>query len=416
MFVIYHNTQGDAMKIKKNLLSAFFVSFCSQLHAFKLGIENDTIDLGLFKNKRVGLVTNQTGVTQDGARTLDVLRARGFNVALLLAPEHGIKGDVPAGTAVLDAVDEATGTNVISLYAGGAHSKNIPTNLKERVDALFFDLQDAGMRHYTYISSLYKILEFCATNELPLIVFDRPNLLGDVMEGPLVEPGLVSFISIAPIPLRHGLTIGEIARYFNEQVLGRPAQLTVVPMIDYNRTWEPDRLLAPLSPNLRTREACFGYSFMGILGELRGLFIGMRTARPFGALMFDAERVLTPAQLIELRVLLHSCGVSSVPAHVASASGKEYRGLALTIEHIVQVPAFSCLVHVLDFFRRAGVSLVPSALFDKAVGTPVVRKLFLGEVDIVDVARAVNDPLAGFAQRVKPYLLYEPAPRVLLLT
>ncbi len=400
------------MKIIKTIF--LFIIVVHAAYAVRLGIENDATEIHTYRPLRIGFITNQTGLTQEGQRSVDVLRARGFNIVLLLAPEHGISGGVPAGQTVSDHIDHMTKLPVVSLYADGARAKEIPTHLAQRIDTLFFDIQDSGMRHYTYISTLYKALEFCAQYGLPLVVFDRPNPLGGIMEGPLVEPSLTSFISIAPIPLRHGLTIGELAQYFNEQCLRKPAILRVVPMLAYHREPLSGSLLAPLSPNIKTLSSCFGYSFLGILGEV-GVFIGVHTQRPFGVLMLEDAFALPPYQLFELRLILQRCGVASVPARFINQHDRHYRGLALSIEHIMQVSAFTCLVNVLDFLRRAGVSLKPSALFDKAVGTTIIQDMLKGKATIADVARVVNEPLQQFARVVRPYLLYEPAPQVVPL-
>lgn len=404
------------MNMLKLVLSCFIICASFFLNGFKFGIENDAYNINKYKKLRIGLVTNQTGLTHDGRRTVQVLQDRGFNIVVLLAPEHGIDGTIPAAEPITDQIDEQTGLSVISLYAGGDKTKEIPERLLNQVDAFFFDIQDSGMRHYTYISTLYKLLEFCAVHKTPVIVFDRPNPLGDVMEGPLVDQELISFISIAPIPLRHGLTIGELARYFNEQVIAQRADLTVVPMIDYDRRMQPEPLLAPLSPNLKTLPACFGYSFLGILGEVHGIFIGARTHKPFGILMVDQAVALSSSKLLELRLLLRKYGISSTPAvFVNRLDQKKFQGLIINIDYIMRVSSFNCLVHVLAFLNRIGVSLKTSALFDKAVGTSLVRLMISGQVQMRDIAHVVNDQLKKFDARVRPYLLYNPAPRALFL-
>src|SRR5207249_6044556 len=137
------------------------------------------------------------------------------------------------------------------------------------LDCLVFDIQDSGMRHYTYISTLLNTMKIAAEYKKPYIVLDRPNPLGGMMQGPLVQPDLISFISIAPIPLRHGMTIGELAHYFNGHILEKSAILHVIPMHDYNRmNGFAGTFLHQLSPNLLSLQSCYGYSFLGLLGEV----------------------------------------------------------------------------------------------------------------------------------------------------
>ncbi|MES2181763.1 MAG: exo-beta-N-acetylmuramidase NamZ domain-containing protein, partial [Pseudomonadota bacterium] len=133
-----------------------------------------------------------------------------------------------------------------------------------------FDIQDSGMRHYTYISTLYHAMKVAAQYNKQMVIFDRPNPLGARMEGPVVTQQLKSFISIAQVPLRHGMTVGELAWYFNKYELEKPAELHVVRMHGYDRRARfvaQNELAQPLSPGLRTEQACYGYSFLGLLGE-----------------------------------------------------------------------------------------------------------------------------------------------------
>ena len=173
----------------------------------------------------LGLVTNQTGKTRDGRSTIDVLfHAPGVKLVKLFSPEHGIRGDVDA--AVADDRDQATGLPIVSLY--GTRKKPAPADLAD-LDALVFDIQDIGVRYYTYISTLGLVLEAAAEAKKSLMVLDRPNPIGGrVVAGPVRDPDLASFIAYHALPVRHGMTVGELARLFNgERRLG--ADLEVVP-------------------------------------------------------------------------------------------------------------------------------------------------------------------------------------------
>jgi len=269
-------------------IASFLVCFCIVpiFSKYQLGLEalSDS-SICTIRNLRVALVTNQTGKDMQGRRNIDILLARGLKFTCILTPEHGLDGSVPAGAAVPDSKDQKTGIPVLSLYGHGT-GKVISKKILDNIDIFLIDLQDCGMRHFTYISTLYKVLESAADYNKKVIVLDRPNPLGDVMDGPLVEHDLLSFVSIASIPVRHGMTIGELALYFNTYVLKRRARLQVVPMQNYDRVCGLcGTLPAPLSPNIASLQSCYGYSFLGLLGEFKPFEIGIKVKRPFQVIM-----------------------------------------------------------------------------------------------------------------------------------
>src|ERR1700722_2326786 len=183
--------------------------------AMKLGLENIEdamwLKLGNSANKKasIGLITNHTGKNQQGSRTIDVLLQRGLAIKKIFVPEHGLDGQLAAEKEVKDSIDAKTNISVVSLYGQGT-GKKIPAQKLKDIDVLIFDMQDSGMRHYTYVSTLLYVLEAAGMYNKSLIVLDRPNPLGVRMEGPLVDNFQKSFISVASIPLRHGMTIGEL--------------------------------------------------------------------------------------------------------------------------------------------------------------------------------------------------------------
>jgi uncharacterized protein YbbC (DUF1343 family)/CubicO group peptidase (beta-lactamase class C family) len=233
--------------------------------------------------KRLGLIVHAASVTADGRHAVEVLRERGLNVVRLLSPEHGLRGQAAAGEGVAEDRDPVSGLPVVSLY--GERRKPAPADLMG-LDALVFDLQDAGVRFYTYSSTLILALEAAAESGLDFIVLDRPNPLGgERIEGPISAPRNVvpaSFLNLAPGPLVHGLTLGEMARYVNAH-LERPARLTVVPMKGWTRrmTWDDTgRPWVPPSPNLRSAEAALAYPGTALL-EATNVLEGRGTESPF---------------------------------------------------------------------------------------------------------------------------------------
>jgi uncharacterized protein YbbC (DUF1343 family) len=254
---------------------------------------------------RLGLVAHAASLTADGVHAIDVLRARGLDLVRLFGPEHGLRGEAAAGEEVAGGVDPATGLPVVSLY--GAQRQPSAEDLAD-LDVLVLDLQDAGVRFYTYVSTLMLCLEAAAEHGVTFVVLDRPNPLGgERVEGPVSAPREVvpeSFVNMAPGPLVHGLTFGEIARLVNA-ALPEPADLVVVEMEGWERAmaWPDTGLpwVAP-SPNLRTAEAALAYPGTALL-EATTVSEGRGTEAPFlrlGAPWLDAGRLA--AELAELGV------------------------------------------------------------------------------------------------------------------
>ena len=256
--------------------------------------------------KRVGLVTNPSGVDRHLNSTVDILfNAPGVNLVALYGPEHGVRGDVYAGDKVADSKDEATGLPVYSLY--GATRKPTPEML-EGIDVMVYDIQDVGVRSYTFISTLGLVMEACAAKDIEVVVLDRPNPLGgNKIEGCYVEQPFNSFVSQYKIPYIYGLTVGELAELINEEGLNRgqkgnqPAvkcRLKVVPMQGWSRDmlYEDTGLPWVLpSPNIPFKDTPMYYAAAGVCGELYGFMnIGIGYTLPFqlfGALWLDPVKL-----------------------------------------------------------------------------------------------------------------------------
>jgi uncharacterized protein YbbC (DUF1343 family)/CubicO group peptidase (beta-lactamase class C family) len=259
----------------------------------RVGLER--IETAAFRGKRMGLIVHAASVTADGRHAVDVFRDQKLTVTRLFSPEHGLRGQASAGEKVES--DEASDLPVVSLY--GEHRKPRPEDLKD-LDALVFDLQDAGVRFYTYVSTLILALEAAAEAGIDFVVLDRPNPLGgERIAGPVSAPrGVVpeSFLNLAPGPLVHGLTLGEMARYVNAR-LDRPARLTVIPMEGWHRrmTWaDTGRPWVPPSPNLRRAEAALAYPGTALV-EGTNVTEGRGTESPFlllGAPWLDPSAIM----------------------------------------------------------------------------------------------------------------------------
>ncbi len=238
-------------------------------------------NINLLKNKRIGLITNQTGRSSELVPTADLLLKHGVNLVVLFAPEHGLRGTIPAGKQVSTSVDSHTGLPVYSLYGG---HKRPTSEMLRGLDVLIFDIQDIGVRWYTYISTMALAMEEAAKRNIEFIVLDRPNPLGGLkMEGPVLNPETKSFVGLYPVPVVHGMTIGELAKlYRGEENLH--VKLTVVRMEGWNRSmvWGDTGLKwVPTSPQIPTVESAFSYPGMGLIGEMGVVSVGVGYTLPF---------------------------------------------------------------------------------------------------------------------------------------
>lgn len=256
----------------------------------------------LLRNRRVGLVTHPPAVTPDLISAVDALRKAGVNVTALFGPEHGLSGAVADGASVSNARDRHTRLPIFSLYGS---TKEPTAAMLADVDVLVFDMQDIGARFYTYLSTLYYVLCGAAHHTRSVIVLDRPNPIGGTRtEGPLVAPGYESFVGIAPIPIRHGLTMGELARYFNAE-FHLNADLTVVPLRGWLRSmWFDETGLpwVPTSPALPHLSTATVYPGMCLI-EGTNLSEGRGTALPFeitGAPWLDGDALARSLNQLDL--------------------------------------------------------------------------------------------------------------------
>ena len=265
-----------------------------------LGAERvDTIEL-LLKDKQIGLVVNQTSILEkEQKHLLDVLVERGFKVKKVFAPEHGFRGTVDAGEAVKDSRDQKTGIPIVSIY--GKNKKPSAEQLRG-LDVIVFDIQDVGARFYTYISTMHYVMEACAENNVEFVVLDRPNP-NDFVDGPMRKEGFESFVGLDPIPLLHGLTVGELARMINGEgwLKSTPdsCRLHVVKMENW-RHGDPYWLPVKPSPNLPNDQAIRLYPSLCFF-EATNISVGRGTYFPFQMIGFPDRRygdfTFTPVSL-----------------------------------------------------------------------------------------------------------------------
>jgi len=257
----------------------------------KLGIERLSEYCTIFAGKRVGLITNQTGIDAEGTPSA-VLLSRSAQLTALFSPEHGIQGNEREGASIGHSADPRTGLPVYSLY--GNTKRPTPEMLKD-IDILCFDIQDVGARFYTYISTMAYAMEECARHKKQFVVFDRPNPIGGAVEGNMLELEYRSFTGYFPIVQRHGMTVGELALLFNTEY-DIHCDLTVIPMEGWNRETYFDELpllWVPPSPNIPSPQTALVYAGV-CLFEGTNLSVGRGTTMPFqylGAPYIDAYRL-----------------------------------------------------------------------------------------------------------------------------
>jgi uncharacterized protein YbbC (DUF1343 family) len=370
------------------------------------------------RGKRVGLITNPTGVTRDLRSTIDVLHAAaGVQLVALFGPEHGVRGDEYAGDTVGDTHDPATGLPMYSLY--GKTRKATPEMLKD-LDVLVYDIQDIGSRSYTYISTLALAMEAAAENDIAVVVLDRPNPLGgERLEGRPLDLKYQSFVGHLPIPYLHGLTVGELARMIDGEGWlpnGLKCELTVIPMKGWRRAMsfaETGLNWVPTSPHVPRADTSLFYAATGIMGETHAVSEGVGYTLPFeliGAPGLDAAKLATA--LNERRLP----GIHFRPLYFKPFYGSLEKKLCGGVQVVFTAPRDAALTpvqfHAIDVIRtldpeRKFFGGKRDAMFDKVCGTDGVRKMFLEGRPIDEIVAFWNEGVEEFRTQRRPYLLYD---------
>lgn len=372
----------------------------------------------ILQGKRVGLITNPTGVDNQLRSTIDILHETpGVQLVALYGPEHGVRGDVHAGDKVSDFRDPNTGVPVFSLY--GATRKPTPEML-EGVDVLVYDIQDIGCRSYTYISTMYLAMQAAAENNIEFVVLDRPNPLGGLkVEGNLVEEGFFSFVSQLKIPYVYGLTCGELAEMINgEGMISSPCKLTVVKMKKWRRKMNfEDTGLAwvPTSPHIPFAHSAYFYPVSGILGELGYLSIGVGYTLPFE--MFAAEWINAEAFAAALNAK-RLPGIIFRPIHLkpyySVGQGINFQGVQVYLVDFSKARLSDIQFHVMEVAARLypGKKVFDHApgnrfdMFDKVSGSDFIREEFSKNHRFVDIQSYWTKDEESFKKLSKKYYLY----------
>lgn len=402
------------------VLCAVFANTYAQKITIKTGIEvlKDQ-KFKILDGKRVGLITNPTGVDNNMKSTIDILNeAPNVNLVALFAPEHGVRGDAHAGDHVDNVTDPKTGLPVYSLHG----KTRVPTpEMLEGIDVLVYDIQDIGCRSFTYISTMGLAMQAAAEQGIEFVVLDRPNPLGGIkVEGGLVEDGFISFVSQFKIPYVYGLTCGELALLLNgENMLKKQCKLQVVKMKSWKRKMryeETGLQWIPSSPHIPQPISAIFYPVSGILGELGYMSIGVGYTIPFQ--MFAAEWIKAEDLAASLNNL-HLPGLYFRPMYLkpfySVGQGKQLEGVQVFIMDYEKAR----LSEIQFYVMQEVASLYPDKavfdnannkrfrMFDQVAGSDYVRLNFAKRNKFADISGFWDDAVAPFRQLSKKYYLYK---------
>lgn len=402
-------------------LSLPFYSCAQQEKQLKLGADRFVEEnINELSGKKIGLIVNHTSLLSSGKHLVDTLNdTDGIIITSLFSPEHGIRGDVDAGKHISDAVDPVTGIKIISLYGS---TKKPTKEMLNDIDILIYDIQDVGARYYTYISTLYYAIEAAAENNKMIIVLDRPNPInGTNVEGPVLDLKFKSFVGITEIPIRHGMTIGELALLFNDDIKIKKnisASLEIVKMLKWDREKYYDEYFSQWispSPNINKLETAIVYPGSCLI-EGTNISEGRGTYEPFlviGAQFIDSKELINELNRLSVEgVLLEPVQFKPVSIQGMSASPKlkdiGCNGIRITVTDRNTFHPVEFGVKLLSVI----VKLYPDKIkfnndfFDKLAGTDKIRIMLIQKVEYIQIVESWRNDLEEFLNKRNKYLLY----------
>lgn len=362
-----------------------------------VGAARTDVYVPLLKGKKVGLLSNHTGMVGD-RHTLDIMLAEGIEVVTIFSPEHGFRGTADAGEKVGNSCDLATGLPIVSMYSAG--KKGIDPEVLKPLDVVVVDMQDVGTRFYTYYITMIKLMEEVAPYGVEVMIFDRPNPLGMTVDGPVLDMTLRSGVGRLPIPVLHGMTLGELAKMaVGEKWLkdGAQVKLTVVPCLNYTHESRYTLTVAP-SPNLRTMKAIYLYPSLCYF-EGTPVSVGRGTESPFMVFGHPSMKYT---------------GFYFVPKSVEGAKnppllGRKCHGVDLTsVDDEAVIKAGVDLRYVITAYKSCRLSGTKffTSFFDKLMGNTKVRRMILQGKSAADIKASWRDEVEQFKKLREPYLIY----------
>ena len=377
-------------KIKQIIsISLLLLTFSVNAQNIVLGAERTDAYLSLLEGKKIGIVGNQTSMIVN-THLVDSLISLGVNIVKVFSPEHGFRGKADAGAKIEDGIDVKTGLPIISLY--GKNKKPYPEQL-EGIDVLVFDIQDVGARFYTYISTLHYIMEAAGENNIKVIVLDRPNPNGHYVDGPIREESFESFVGMHPIPIVHGMTIGEYAKMINgENWISTRCDLSVIKMENYTHKMSYDLPVKP-SPNLPNAKSVNLYPSL-CLFEGTTVSIGRGTAYPFqhfGAPYLESNYSFTPKSGVGSKYPKHENKI----CFGTDLRFQEDYLTAINLRWIID--AYKQCDEKENFFDN---------FFDKLAGTDKLRKQIITGKTAKEIKATWRNGLQEFEEMRGKYLIY----------
>lgn len=401
------------------IILGLYLTVLSFANPVKTGIEVlRSQNFKILEGKRIGLITNPTGVDSKMKPTIDILfEAPNVKLVALFGPEHGVRGDAYAGDKVDNVSDSKTGLPVYSLY--GKTRKATPEMLKG-IDVLVYDIQDNGCRSFTYISTMGLAMEAAAENNIEFIVLDRPNPLGgQKIEGNITEEPFISFVSQFKIPYLYGQTCGELAYMLNEEkMLSKKCKLNVIKMKGWHRkmTWEDTKLeWVVASPHIPHKHSSFYYPVTGILGELGYVSIGVGYTLPFqivGAPWINADSLTNALNKLNL------AGIAFRPIHFkpfyATFKDEHCHGTQIHIMNYKQANLAEIQFYIIQELNKlyptkavfANANKERFNMFDKVSGSDQIRLRFAVNHSFSDIKDYWNKDIESYRNLSKKYYLY----------
>lgn len=378
-------------KIKHLFLFVFVFLHCSSNNKrLVIGAERTDIYFPLINDKSIGIIGNQSSLI-GSTHLVDSLLSAKFQILKVFSPEHGFRGIADAGAYIKNEIDESTGLPIISLY--GKNKKPTQSQL-DGLEILLFDIQDVGARFYTYISTLHYVMEAAAENNIPLIVLDRPNPNGHYFDGPVLDTAFSSFVGMHPVPIVHGMTIGEYAQMINgEKWLKNNLEcdLTIVSMIGYNKQISYN-LPAKPSPNLPNSQAINLYPSL-CLFEGTNVSVGRGTVLPFqqyGAPYLDNDHSFVPESRLGAKNPKYS-GIKCFGNDLSNSAKLSKIDLSFLIDAYKECPNKD------DFFN---------SFFDKLAGNDILRLSIIEGKNENIIRQGWTHDLRLYEEKRNKYLLY----------
>ncbi len=372
-------------------------TFGQQTEELIVGTEQTTIYLPLLKGKSVAVLTNQTGRIGN-ENLVDFLKTKNINIVTILSPEHGFRGTADAGEKVSNSIDEKTGIQIHSLY--GKNTKKTLDSIVQKIDVLIFDLQDVGLRYYTYLSTMIQAMNACSVHDVKLIVLDRPNPNGFYVDGPILDMKYKSDVGIIPVPVVHGMTLGELAQMANgEKWLDNEKQcdITIIPCKNYTHT-TLYKLPVPPSPNLPNMRSVYLYPSLCYF-EATPISVGRGTTAPF-------QQFGNPQ--------LKGYSYTFTPQSITGAKNPPLLGKLCYGVDLQRNPTNSVifekgldLTYVIETYRNLNIgNAFFTPFFEKLIGVDYVRKMIVDGKNADEIKMYWKKDIETFKEKRKKYLLY----------